>query len=360
MKLLIVTQKVDKNDPILGFFHRWIGEFAKYCEFVTVICLQEGAHNLPANVRVLSLGKHEGSRLIKKVFYLFRFYSYILRDKSRYDSVFVHMNPIYIVLGGLMWKVMGKKISLWYTHKYVDLKLLIATLLADTIFTASTESFNVRSGKLIVTGHGIDTEFFRPLTEKRFFYQEKAKLAMVGRISSVKRVLEAVQVTKILRDRGIGATLDIIGDAVTETDRAYMFRIKEWISDNGIEESVSWIGQLIPSDILPYLQQSDVVINLTATGSFDKSALEAMSCGTLVASPNASFEGVLKPLGLFVEGDSPADCAIAIERAMKDAKPDAPAILRDWVVLNHSLDTLIPSIVGMISRPDVDTDSNRK
>ena len=23
MKLLIVTQIIDKNDPILGFFHRW-------------------------------------------------------------------------------------------------------------------------------------------------------------------------------------------------------------------------------------------------------------------------------------------------------------------------------------------------
>lgn len=23
MKLLIVTQTLDKNDPILGFFHRW-------------------------------------------------------------------------------------------------------------------------------------------------------------------------------------------------------------------------------------------------------------------------------------------------------------------------------------------------
>lgn len=57
MRLLIVTQKVDKNDPILGFFHRWIEEFSKHCEKLTVICLQAGEFKLPANVTVLSLGK---------------------------------------------------------------------------------------------------------------------------------------------------------------------------------------------------------------------------------------------------------------------------------------------------------------
>lgn len=32
MRLLIITQKVDENDAILGFFHGWIAEFAKHCE----------------------------------------------------------------------------------------------------------------------------------------------------------------------------------------------------------------------------------------------------------------------------------------------------------------------------------------
>ena len=59
MRLLILTQKVDINDDILGFFHRWIEEFAKRCEKVIVICLQEGRHDLPSNVKVLSLGKRE-------------------------------------------------------------------------------------------------------------------------------------------------------------------------------------------------------------------------------------------------------------------------------------------------------------
>ena len=46
MKLLIMTQAVDQNDPVLGFFHRWIEEFSRHCERVHVICLKEGEHSL--------------------------------------------------------------------------------------------------------------------------------------------------------------------------------------------------------------------------------------------------------------------------------------------------------------------------
>ena len=59
MKLLITTQTVNINDPVLGFFHRWLKEFAENCEQVTVICLQVGEYQLPPNVKVISLGKEK-------------------------------------------------------------------------------------------------------------------------------------------------------------------------------------------------------------------------------------------------------------------------------------------------------------
>src|SRR3989344_2761544 len=169
VKLLILTQKVDSEDPILGFFHRWIEEFAKHCEQITVICLYEGAHNLPDNVRIFSLGKEQFENLKiknsfkiknlklkipRQVLYIARFYHFIWRERKNYDAVFVHMNPIYVVLGGLLWKVLRKKIGLWYTHKQVDLKLRIAEKLTDIIFTASRESFRLESDKIKVVGHG--------------------------------------------------------------------------------------------------------------------------------------------------------------------------------------------------------------
>ena len=79
MKLLIITQKVDINDDVLGFFHRWIEEFAKHCEKITVICLQKGEYNLPDNVKVLSLGK-EGA--MAKIKYALNFYKYIWQERK--------------------------------------------------------------------------------------------------------------------------------------------------------------------------------------------------------------------------------------------------------------------------------------
>ena len=90
MRLLIITQKVDKNDDILGFFHRWILEFAKHYESVTVICLEEGDHDFYSvknakfrsknsaefsgtGIKVLSLGKEIGG---SKISYIFNFYKY--------------------------------------------------------------------------------------------------------------------------------------------------------------------------------------------------------------------------------------------------------------------------------------------
>lgn len=68
MRLLIVTQKVDRDDDLLGFFHQWICEFAKHCDFVTVICLEKGEYALPANVRILSLGKERCGKLEERPF----------------------------------------------------------------------------------------------------------------------------------------------------------------------------------------------------------------------------------------------------------------------------------------------------
>ena len=73
MKLLILTQVVDKDDLYLGFFHRWIEMLAPHHEHIHVICLKGGVYTLPENVSVHSLGKEKGYsqfRYIKNFFSL--------------------------------------------------------------------------------------------------------------------------------------------------------------------------------------------------------------------------------------------------------------------------------------------------
>ena len=146
MKLLIVTQKVDKNDPVLGFFHRWVEEFAKHYDQVTAICLGEGQYHLPPNVKVLSLGKERKMYVIN---YVLNFYRYIWAERRNYDAVFVHMNQEYVLLGWKHWFFMSKPIYLWRNHAKGNLWTRLAVIFSKKVFYTSPQSYTARFKKAV-------------------------------------------------------------------------------------------------------------------------------------------------------------------------------------------------------------------
>jgi glycosyltransferase involved in cell wall biosynthesis len=199
MRLLIVTQVVDTNDSNLGFFHRWIEEFAKHCEHVTVICLKEGKHQLPPNVGIYSLGKEKVNS--SRFTYARRFRKLIREHSGEYDAVFVHMNPEYVLLGGFFWRAQGKKIALWYVHKSVTWTLRIALHLSDVVFRLAGK-FPYRIQKVRITGHGIDTGFFSPA----------ASVARGTTSLSVGRLMQSKQHNLAIRAAYASAPLRIAGE----------------------------------------------------------------------------------------------------------------------------------------------------
>ena len=114
MKLLITTQAVDLDDPVLGFFHAWIVTLAARVESVEVICLQEGRHALPKNVHVHALGKRAGKRtgIGDRFRYTVRLKYLVWKLRHQYDSVFVHMNEEYVLIAGSLWRLFGKRVIL--------------------------------------------------------------------------------------------------------------------------------------------------------------------------------------------------------------------------------------------------------
>jgi len=343
MKLLIITQKVDKNDDNLGFFHRWLLEFAKYTEQLTVICLQKGEYDLPKNVRVLSLGKDEGrSRLT----YLTRLYRYIWKERSNYDTAFVHMNPIYIVLAGICWKMLGKKIALWYTHKRVNLKLRVAEKFADIIFTASQESFRLPSRKVVVTGHGIDIEKFKRGAGKRTDAKGNLlRIITAGRITPVKNLHILIDAAKLLKDKGISFELKIAGRPVTKDDEKYLAKLSGAVRDGALEKEISFIGSVPYSKIETLYQSGDVFVNLSETGSLDKAVLEAMASGISVLTSNEAFFGML-PETHTIRMLTPEELADKLPLAA--FADDVPA-LKNIVSENHSLGHLVRDIMQTIA-----------
>ncbi len=295
MKLLIVTQKVDKNDPILGFFHRWIEEFAKHFEKIIVICLEKGECDLPPNVKVLSLGKEdlkiENWKLKIKFRYILNFYQYIWRERNNYDAVFVHMNPEYVVLGGLFWRVWNKRIGLWYVHRQTNLKLWIAEKFVHVILTSSPESFCLKSRKTMVLGHGIDSKLFRYHGRN---FDSPLKLVHVGRITRVKNIHIIFESVRKLLDSGVEVvSMSMIGQPITPDDKKYLVELKALVKNLEIERCVVWRGTVPNSQIPLIYAESSASINASPDGGMDKVVLESLATGCPSFVHNKAFMPLL-------------------------------------------------------------------
>ena len=254
MKLLICTQVVDKNDPVLGFFVRWIEEFAKHCE-VEVISLKD-------------LGR--GGRLLRAWRLLRR------ASAGQYDAVFVHMNPEYVAAAGWLWKLRGQKTGLWYTHKSVDLKLRVAEKFADVIFTASKESFRLPSNKVRVMGHGIDTDFFCPDPG----VVRTAHLLSVGRLMPSKRHDLAIRAA-VEQD----LALCIAGEG---PERQNLEALAQKLGAR-----VEFLGPLTQVQLRDEYRRAALLIHRSETGSLDKVVLEAAACGLPVDSADPALAALL-------------------------------------------------------------------
>ena len=299
MKLLILTQKIDEGDAVLGFFHGWLKEFAKHFEHVSVICLGKGQYQLPENVSIYSLGKEER---VSKIIYLFRFYRYIWFLRKDYDVVFIHMNQEYMILGGLYWRLLGKRIFLWRNHAQGSFLTQMAVSLAHQVFCTSPHSYTAKFRKTVLMPAGIDTDFFQP---NAMVARKPHSLLFLGRIAPVKKVLEFIEWFNSL-DESYVATL--AGGALPE-DQNY-----EKLVRSHAPERVSFIGPVSQSEALKLYQSHETYVNFTPTGSLDKSILEAAACATRVIVKNADLKMLEKMTG---------------------------EELRDFVVENHSLKKLM-------------------
>jgi len=232
----------------------------------------------------------------ERVAYVGRFLRLAWRLRRQYDTVFVHMNPEYIVLAGWWWRLMGKKIGLWYTHKSIDLKLRIAEFFADIIFTASKESFRLPSRKVLVMGHGIDTDFFKPDAAVK----RGAHLLSVGRLMPSKRHDLAIRAAK-----EADMSLRIAGDGPERE------RLEALARELGVD--VAFLGALTQEKLRDEYRVAAKLIHRSETGSLDKVVLEAAACG------------------LAVDTTDPALATL----------PFSPEYVREY----HSLQKLIPRIV---------------
>ena len=350
MNLLFITRKIDKNDALAGFTYQWVSKFAEKVDTLNVICLEKGdISGLPETVKIFSLGKERRVGKLRK-FWNFQKYAFQFVKKS--DGIFCHQNPIYTILIASWAKLYRKKIVTWYTHGKVGFQLRLVNLLADVILTASPESFRLPSKKVIVTGHGIDTDFFRPAPTTSYKSQVTSyKILSIGRISPAKDYEPLIEAINILVNKNNikNIQVNIIGAPGLKTQEDYLKKLKDEVENKNLSDYISFLGPKPYPELPWHYQECDLFVNLSRTGSVDKAVLEAMACGKIVLTSNEAFADILKDKGAYLMvkprvAEDLAEKIIAIMNLSENARQDLGRKLREEVIKNHNLDKLIEKI----------------
>lgn len=343
MRLLILTQTVDRTDPVLGFFHQWIVELSTSFETIIVICLKEGEHSLPANVQVYSLGKEGGPSRLK---YITRFYRYIWCLRKEYDAVFVHMNQEYVVLGGLLWRLLNKHIYLWRNYHGGTVATDIAIALSTKVFCTSIHSYTAGHPKTVLMPVGVDTAQFSPdLHVQRI---PNSILFLSGMWPS-KRPEVLLAALVILRKHNSNFTADLYGSPLPETEEYYQ-SLKEQVSDAGMNDVVTFhpgVANALARDIY---RAHEIFVNCSPSGMFDKTIFEAAASECLVIASSRDFARNADPRSIFTDLDA-TELAARLEMLLALPETEKHVLreqLRQRALAEHSLTALGTQLAAAI------------
>ena len=256
------------------------------------------------------------------------------------------MNPEYVVLGGLFWRLLKKKISLWYVHRQVNFKLRIAEKLCSKIFSVSPESFRVKSKQVSFVGHGIDTKKFKCGSEK--LVKDKFQIISVGRITRIKNLDVLIKAVALLPDQAKkNVCVKLVGAPVTADDKIYQIELKEMVENESLVQVIRFLGATPYAEIVSLYCESGLLVNLAPTGGSDKAVLESMSCGVPVLVANEAYRSLFGELDskfVFNYNDH-EDLANKMVSVIYEPTNKTGGFLRQQIVKNNNIESLIKKIV---------------
>lgn len=322
MTLLFITQKLHEQDQ---FVLLWIQEFVKRGYEVHVLCLENRLGVFERNFRLSSMGKERGVGKSKQVWV---FWNSILT--LQYDRVFIHMSPVWYALGFWVWLLRGVPVYLWYTHYKMSVGVWLFGLFGKRFFCATEQSLPqyVGSPKKVVTGHGIDLQFW-PMRQN--VCTDPHRLLVVHRLSRSKRVELSFRALVILPAH---YTIDVYG---IEAEPDYVQELRDLVDSLGLKERVTFHGT-VPMGQLPTMYiQHRLLLNM-ASETIDKTMLEALTCGCYPVTTKGNAEAIGIPDAPLEE--SPEAIAHFIQSWEQELPLSSQAMYR-IVEEHHSLDSLI-------------------
>jgi glycosyltransferase involved in cell wall biosynthesis len=303
-------------------------------------------YQLPDNVRVWSVGRERGYSKFRRVL---RFYAIVLRimHERSIDVVFTHMIPLFAVLFWPIARLTGRRNVLWYAHGATPPMLRLAHVLVDQAVSSTPDGFRLKSKKVTFIGQGIDAAIYRPSSRDR---GKTMRIITVGRIAPSKGIDLLIRALAGWH-RELDWRLTVVGAGTTDSERLYSDQVLCMATDN---DHIDFAGFKTAPEVAALLGQSDVFVNLSATGSLDKAIVEAMATGCLVISSNDAFRSMAEAEGFpecFIARTPEALRSKLLEiAAMPLPLRCAIADRQSQVARHHTLDGLIGRLCEILDR----------
>lgn len=162
--------------------------------------------------------------------------------------------------------------------RVVRLALSAPLLLAHQVIANSKASADVVVGAVRVLRHRTEVIYNGvpgPVgaTPPRARIDGPVRLVLVGRISPRKGTDVAVGAVALLRERGIDATLDLVG-GIFPGYEWFQQEIRAQITNAGLDDQVRWRG--VQPDVWPALASADIALVPSRVEPFGNAAVEAM------------------------------------------------------------------------------------
>lgn len=337
LRLLFVTQELDRSSTNLAVAHTWAAELARRAAAVHVVAARVGEVRLPSHVSVHGLGRERGrSRWASAL--AFGSVCARLIVGRRVNAVLAHMVPAYAVTLAPLARVAATPLALWYASHGRTSMLERANRVVDAAVTASSDSYPIPSDRAFVLGHGIDTQRFRPPGARSSV--AGPLIGMAGRLTPLKGFEPGIRALAELR-RGTfpGARLRIAGEPFYPSDRAYVDELKGLADTLGVGHAVEFAGAVRGDAMAGFYGSLDVFVNWRAQPALDKTGLEALACAAPLVTNNGAYRGVLGELANdFLVGSSSAELAVGLDRVLSlraDVRRASVERLRATVVREH-------------------------
>ena len=169
-----------------------------------------------------------------------------------------------------------------------------------------------------------------------------------GRLDEVKHPDVFVQALEQLFEKGVSFTADIVGDP-TDPVSQYAHAVRNRATTLGLEGVLTIKPAVVSSEAPELFRTHAIYVNLTPSGSFDKTIGEAAACGNIVVAANEVLRGVV-PDEVLVDPLSAEKVAQGIEYALNMSESERSVLsktLREYIERNHSLALLVQRLMPL-------------